>query len=132
MLNQKMLSKFLALVDANQLMDERLTYELHMPSTRNTRHAKLSYCKEAQEWVVTFNTAPNRIYLTETEAVAWLQAWPELHNGTVLKVACSCHRCSDSDFTAIVAGLSKVSHGACDAHKADLVRLVQDVKEGVA
>lgn len=126
-------ARVLALIDANQWLDQRFTYELHQRGRNgNKRHAAIRWCPAAEEWVAKTDTAPNKIFLTETEAAGWLGTWVDLHGGTVLKVACSCHRCADTDFARLVKALGAVSHGACPEHLADMRRMVEELKEGVA
>lgn len=131
MMTAKLTTKLIQLIDANQVLDERFKYELRFISGK--RHATLAWCPAAEEWVATFATASNKVFLNEATAVQWLDVWTGQHGGTVLKVACCCDRCSGEDgFSDMVKRLTKVSHGACERHAADMRRLVEELKEGVA
>lgn len=112
------------------ILDERLRYECHLPTTTgNGLHAVLEWSEAAGEWRAVFTTASNSIYLTEEKAAEFLRAFQEVAGGQVLKVACSCERCSGGDFKALVASLEKVSHGACAWHRNDMLRMIADLKE---
>ena len=131
MMTPKLTNKLIELVDANQVLDERIKYELRFIGGK--RHATLAWCPAAEEWVATFATASNKVFLNEATAVQWLDAWADQHGGTVLKVACCCDRCASEDgFSDMVKRLTKVSHGACEWYASDMARLVQELKEGVA
>ena len=129
MFGELLTKKFKRLIELDLVLDERLAYECHLPTKgKSGKHAVLRWDRETQEWRAIFTSSAASLYLTEAQAVAYLEGFKELNGGQVLKVACSCHRCACADFQAL-ANQFTISHGACDAHVQDMLRMVRELKE---
>jgi len=133
MFSEKLTDKIVRLISEDLILDERFKYELHLPSKGNGKHAVIEWSQQAGEWRALFTTGGGQsIYLSESAAVDFMQSFKELTGGKVLKVACSCDRCTHGNFRDLAERLKDVSHGACLDHQQDIRRLIQDLKEGAA